>query len=272
MNIIIKHFDDLCKKGVYCITNSKSGKIYIGSTCDTFKNRWSKHIQKLRSNSHHNVHLQASFNLYKEESFVFSIIEIIQNDSEILEKEQFYINEKRSYNRELGYNIERDVYKKEISEETKEKISNTLKAKYASGELTASHDCMVAGWNKGKKCPQISEARRNMFGSIEVYDKNMNLVVIFRSVMDLAEWSETNIMPNLIITAQNKKGSVLRRDKINLSIRTGKTYKGLYFKKNEEPLPPEMGVAKWVNCVNGEIPNTQPSIPLTKDEGSETNS
>ena len=57
----------------------------------------------------------------------------------------------------------------------------------------------------GLKCPKIGETRRNMFGSVEVYDKNMNLIVTFRSVTDLCEWSETNIMPNLIITGRNKK-------------------------------------------------------------------
>ena len=46
----------------------------------------------------------------------------------------------------------------------------------------------------------------------------------------------------------------------------------IYFKKKEESLSPEMGIAKWVNCENGEIPNSQPSQPLTKLEGSTTNS
>ena len=49
-------------------------------------------------------------------------------------------------------------------------------------------------------------------------------------------------------------------------------YKGLYFRKNIWPLPPEMGIVKWENCVKGEIPDTQPSLELTIKEGSETNS
>jgi hypothetical protein len=54
-------------------------------------------------------------------------------------------------------------------------------------------------------------------------------------------------------------------------IDTQKTYKGLLFKK-VKPLSSEMGIAKWENCWNGEIPNQQPSISLTTNEGSETNS
>ena len=45
----------------------------------------------------------------------------------------------------------------------------------------------------------------------------------------------------------------------------------VYRFKKGLPLPPEMGVVKWENCWNGENPNQQPSQPLTKLEGSETN-
>lgn len=272
MNIVISKFDDLCKKGVYCITNTENNKIYIGSTLDSFRIRWRKHIQKLRNNTHPNSHLQNAFNKYGENKFQFSIIEIIDNDDEILEKEKEYIRNKGCCDRLLGYNIESDPFKREVSEETKQKISETLKRKYASGEITKPSGCSIAGWNKGKKCPQIGETRREMSNSIEVYDYNMNLMVTFRSMIDLCEWSEKNTMPRLKIDGRNKKGGILRRDKINLSIRTEKPYKGLYFKKVEKSLFPEMEIAKWEDCVKDEITNTQPSQPLTKLEGSETNS
>ena len=271
MQIKIKTFNDLCKKGIYCITNTVNKKIYIGSTFDTFQKRWGTHIRKLRNNSHPNSHLQSAFNLYQEDSFIFSIIEEIKDDSIILDREKYYIKEYKAYNRELGYNIEVDPYKQEVAEETKQKISSTLKEGYLSGRIPRKEGCAVAGWNRGIKCPQIGETRREMFGSVGVYDKNMELIATFRSVSDLAEWSEENAMPRLVITGCNKKGSILRKDKIHLSCRMETKYKGLYFRKNTWPLPPEMGIVKWENCVKGEIPNTQPSQPLTKLEGSETN-
>lgn len=271
MLIEIKTLDEPRKRGIYCITNLENNKIYIGSTLNSFKERWSTHIQKLRKGTHSNSHLQNAFNKYGEEKFKFSILEVLVNEAEILNKEQEYINNFKSYDRTIGYNIEIDVYKREVSEETKQKISATLKEKYASGELVSNSECLIAGWNKGQKCPQISKARREMFDSIEVYDKNMNLMVTFRSVTDLCEWSETNIMPRLKMDGRNKKGGLLRKDKIYLSIRKDSAYKGLFFKK-VRPLSPEMGIAKWENCVKGEIPNTQPSLELTIKEGSETNS
>ena len=81
----------------------------------------------------------------------------------------------------------------------------------------------------------------------------MELIVTFRSCIDLCEWSENNIMPFLIISSKNKLGGVLRKDKIYLSIKTNKAYKGLFFKKCQ-PLSSEIGIAKWVNSGNAEMP------------------
>ena len=268
MNLKINNFGDLHKKGVYIITNIINKKVYVGSTTDSFKNRWNSHTKKLRSHTHPNAHLQNAWIFYGEESFVFSILEILETN--ILEREQYYIDNLQAFNPEKGYNLEIDVYKKEISDNTKNKISKTLKYKYSIGELKVE-GCVCAGWNKGLKCNNISKVRREMFSSIQVFDYNNELIVTFRSCIDLCEWSEHNKLPNMVIGNKNKKGYILRRDKIYLSIRTGTCYKGLYFKKGE-PLSPEMGIAKWENCWKGEIPNQQPSQSLTKLEGSETNS
>lgn len=271
MLIEIKTLEEPRKRGVYLITNLENNKIYVGSTLNSFKERWSTHIQKLRRGQHSNLHLQNAYNKYGENKFKFSILEVLTVEKDILNREQYYINLFKSYDREIGYNIEVDVYKREVSEETKQKISDTLKSKYKAGVIEKKQGCEIAGWNKGQKCPQIGKTRREMFDSIEVYDRNMTLMATFRSVTDLCEWSESNMMPRLKMDGRNKKGGLLRKDKVYLSIRKDTPYKGLYFKK-VRPLSPEMGIAKWENCVEGEIPNTQPSQPLTKLEGSETNS
>lgn len=267
----INNLDDLNKAGVYSITNIVNGKKYIGSTKTSFKSRWRNHMKLLRKGAHNNKHLQNSFIKYGEDKFEFSILEIISDKNSILDREQYYIDTLNVCNPNIGYNLEIDVHKQVISSSVKQKISSTLKRKFQTGELVARPGCKTAGWNKGIKCPQIGETRRSMFSSIEVYNSNMELIVTFRSCQDLCEWSETNIMPFLLIGNCNRKGGILRKDKIYLSIRTDSMYKGLYFKKTE-PLSPEMGIAKWVNCWEGEIPNQQPSTPLTKCEGSETNS
>ena len=248
----VNNLDDLGKTGVYCITNLINGKLYIGSTRDSFRSRWKGHIKLLRKGNHPNTHLQQSFIKYGEDNFEFSILEVVSDKGLVLDREQEYINSLNVCNPGIGYNIEIDVYKRVISNSTKQKISNTLKRKYKTRELAASSECKIAGWNKGLKCPKIGDTRRNMFDSIEVYNSNMELIVTFRSCQDLCEWSEAHEMPFLQIGNCNRKGHILRKDKIYLSIRKNYRYKGLYFKRTES-LSPEMGIAKWVNCWKPEM-------------------
>ena len=46
--------------GIYCITNRKNGKIYIGSASN-LRQRWNGHISDLRKEKHKNRHLQRAW-------------------------------------------------------------------------------------------------------------------------------------------------------------------------------------------------------------------
>ena len=52
------------KFGIYKITCKVNNKIYIGSTEVCFKQRFTKHKQRLRNNYHENDYLQKSWNKY----------------------------------------------------------------------------------------------------------------------------------------------------------------------------------------------------------------
>ena len=263
MNLKIQFLGDLRKFGVYKITNIITQKVYVGSTTKSFSERWSNHLKLLRKGVHSNQYLQRSFSKYGEDSFEFTILEICSKKSFILEREQYWIDHYNSAQR--GYNLDPVANRSQRSLETALKISNTLKEKYASGKLvchnTGEH---IAGRNRGVKCPKISRSRRLQSRSIKIFDCNKNLIAIFRSCIDLCEWSEKNIMPGLIITPANKKGYILRKDKIYYAIRTNTPYKGLYFEATE-PLHSGMGVAKWVNSGKAEMP----ILSQAEDESSE---
>ena len=96
-------------KGVYRIVNNINGKVYIGSTGSKggFKKRWSYHLTDLRQNKHHSRHLQRAWNKYGEESFVFEILEMIEDFTKetLLIREQYYLDLYKSYDVNLGYNI-----------------------------------------------------------------------------------------------------------------------------------------------------------------------
>lgn len=91
------------KSGIYKITCLKSKKIYIGSSNDCVQ-RYNKHIWALKNNRHHNKYLQSAFLKHGEENFEFEIIESIEENI-LLEREQFYLDLYKSYDRTIGYNI-----------------------------------------------------------------------------------------------------------------------------------------------------------------------
>jgi group I intron endonuclease len=89
--------------GIYKITNLISNKVYVGSAIN-LSNRKATHFYKLRNNTHGNPHLQNAFNKYKEENFVFQIIEIVEDCLTLTAIEQKWIDSCKNKNIKL-YNI-----------------------------------------------------------------------------------------------------------------------------------------------------------------------
>lgn len=91
------------KCGIYAIENLVNGKLYIGSSVNVNK-RKNEHFNKLRKGIHHSRHLQRAFNKYGEISFIFRVIEYV-DETILREKEKEYILKLNSLNRDGGYNV-----------------------------------------------------------------------------------------------------------------------------------------------------------------------
>ena len=89
--------------GVYAIRNTVTGKVYIGSTTQSFKGRWQGHLNQLRGNRHYNRHLQATWNKFKEHSFEFEIIQRCY-PKQCIACEQKWIDFYHAADRKFGYN------------------------------------------------------------------------------------------------------------------------------------------------------------------------
>lgn len=100
--------------GIYKFTNKVNQKIYIGSA-KNLRKRFVQHRSLLRTNNHHSKHFQSAYNKYGESCFIYEVIENIQDESQLLVKEQYYldtllfaqdyINKISNKFIELGYNV-----------------------------------------------------------------------------------------------------------------------------------------------------------------------
>lgn len=89
--------------GIYKIKNIINNKIYVGQS-QNIVNRFNSHKRKLNKNIHPNIILQQAWKKYKEDSFVFEIIEECSLE-ELNEKEEYYIQKHKSNQKSFGYNI-----------------------------------------------------------------------------------------------------------------------------------------------------------------------
>jgi group I intron endonuclease len=145
--------------GIYKITSTTSGKIYIGCASN-IRTRINGHLYDLRRNKHNNSYLQRAWNKYSEENFVFEIIEKC-DISDLHFKEHYWVNELNCLDRSIGYNLKpTDPNGKSVhSEETKEKLRIINKGKKPSPA------CIEAGkiYNASEECKiNLIEARKKL--------------------------------------------------------------------------------------------------------------
>lgn len=114
------------KCGIYCITNTVNNKSYIGSSIHIYY-RLRRHKSDLARNCHNNKYLQNAYNKYGADSFIASIVEECF-ENVVLQREQYYID-----NLNPEYNLTKEVINNRLSEESRLKISNTMKAKAKIG-------------------------------------------------------------------------------------------------------------------------------------------
>lgn len=112
--------------GIYKITNTVNDKVYIGQSINVSK-RLTEHKYHLKKNTHYNRALQNSYKCHGIQSFTYELIEECNLDN-IDERECYWIEFYDSIDRSKGYNFETGGNtNKTVSQETKDKIRNTLK-------------------------------------------------------------------------------------------------------------------------------------------------
>jgi len=136
----------MLKSGIYKITNTVNGKIYIGCGANVAR-RWREHKSDLNLKRHNNCRLQNAWNKYWNVSFKFEVIEYCEKEK-LLEREQYWLDITKCYDRNIGYNIASVAGRNsghKLSDEAK------LKMSIAAKNRSTEHKQKIGDGNRGKK-------------------------------------------------------------------------------------------------------------------------
>lgn len=143
------------KVGIYMIQNKETQDCYIGSSKQLGK-RIASHFRRLRMDKHENPYIQNSYNKYGLEKFSYSILEFCSEEV-LRSREQHFVD---SLNPK--FNIIREVERHALPEESRLKVSATLKEGYGSGRIVSQSFKPVLQYNLDgkflKEFPSLNSA------------------------------------------------------------------------------------------------------------------
>ncbi len=94
----------LSKSGIYIIICSANLKFYIGSSY-FLMGRYRAHKCDLNANNHDSDHMQAAWNKYGADCFIFGALEYCEPDK-LIDREQYYLDKFKPYDRKIGFNTQ----------------------------------------------------------------------------------------------------------------------------------------------------------------------
>lgn len=148
--------------GVYIITNLINNKIYIGSSSYCISNRITVHKRFLKQNKHDNSYLQASYNKYGLENFKFEVLELC-NKISCIKREQYWMDFYKSYNRNIGFNINEIANSRlnsKMSEDSKLKMSKAKLGKKLSQEHILKSKLSRTGQKRSKETIELQNIKK----------------------------------------------------------------------------------------------------------------
>ncbi len=208
---------------IYKIINKKNNKMYIGQTTRDINIRWKEHLKK-RSNCRY---LSAAIKKYGIDNFEFKLI-CISFDDKLDNIEIEYI---KKYNSLVpnGYNLRNGGNNGKHNEETKNKISESLKGRkdiiHPKPQLGKQHSeetkKKISEKLKGRKISKeivtkiIISSRKNKVIQLDI---NNNILNIFNSCIEAGQYLGTNSKSINLCCNNHRKtahGFIWKYEKIN---------------------------------------------------------
>ena len=197
---------------IYKVTNTVNGKIYIGQTVRTLKERKQEHL--LSAKQGYNFKFYNAIRKYGEDVFTWKIIQRCDTIEELNNAESHWVAYYNSYNN--GYNmtpggefnpmLDKEIRHKHLvkvqSDEFRHKVSNTMKKYVAEHGFSDSHRHKISEAMKGNtnfKGHHLSDSHLNALKSSHYKEViafiNDEEVAKFSSVKEATKWYYDTFIP-----------------------------------------------------------------------------
>lgn len=116
---------------IYLIRNLLDGKGYVGSAID-IKDRYKAHVRDFNADNN-SAYLQNAWKFHGDDNFILEILEIVDDSSKLIEREQYWMDRLQIYKRKNGYNISPtagSVRGSKRTESQKKNLSNVVKEQW----------------------------------------------------------------------------------------------------------------------------------------------
>lgn len=145
---------------IYRITNITNGKFYIGQTKYPIRKRFNDHVAAAKSNS--TYHLHRAIRKYGAENFTVELVESLQNQSQLNERERYWIATLTpQYNMTSGGEGS-DYWKgKSFSEEHRRKIGEAGK-QWQRSPMSDTQKQQLREANLGKKASNDTKLKMSI--------------------------------------------------------------------------------------------------------------
>lgn len=184
-------------KVIYCIENKLNGKRYIGSAKNWYI-RKRIHLSQLKRQIHHSIKLQRAWDKYGEKNFAFIILEELQNENFLIQREQWWLD-----NTNCEYNICKiagNTLGRKPSKLSRKRMSiahlgekhpawrNAIKSQAQSGK---NHWTKKKSFSEKSK-KKMSESQKKLFASGYQHPNKRQIKQIAINGIMIKEWPSIN--------------------------------------------------------------------------------
>lgn len=166
--------------GIYIIYNKVNKKCYVGQS-NNMRKRQRKHIYELKSNTHNNNYLTNSYNKYGLDTFVFYVVQTVDNVCLLNDLELNYIKLLDSRMSDFGYNLTLNTFSRDGENLTKDHGKRVSKQKIPIVQLSldgvllkkfdsATYAAKECGFQQSGISRNCRKEQGSAFGYIWIYE------------------------------------------------------------------------------------------------------